>query len=153
MKKRVCLAVILGLPPLVLVAAALIIAFGQDRELRLPDGSTLRIRQVVYATTFKYDHYRGTPMHRMLEKLVPVRGQLRWGIRSSRGVGFTCGPNGATNLFLLTSQRGSPINGAITLERIQVSDQPLFCSAWGGGRQVAHGYLCRPALPVRRVRR
>ena len=116
-------AVMFVVLPLILLAAVIIRSNRQHRQIKLPDGSTLRIDQVVYATAYRYNHYQGTPFHRILENLIPPQWQIRLGFRSARGGGFIFGATGITNLFLMTSQRGVGATNAITLERLQAVDQ------------------------------
>ena len=106
----------------ILVGTALLIANFRGRTARLPDGSILEIKEIAYARTYRYQHYRGAWWERGLNRVLPLQWRLRLNVPSTSGGGFMYGDAGTTNFIIVTSQHRGFTNNPIQLERIHVVD-------------------------------
>src|SRR6266487_2574127 len=118
MKRRL----LLGLVVATFLAAALVLllldASHRYPVRRLPYGSELAVIKIAFTNGYSYQHYRGTRLQRNLNDVVPALCKLRLCIQTPGGGGFRLGDTSLTNLFLVTTQKGSSASSPISLARI-----------------------------------
>ncbi len=124
---------------------------GQVR--RLPDGSTLELRQVVCtAKSFNYSHQTGGKFLRLAAPVLRVVAPGRFNV-SSGSFGF--GGDGNTNLIAITVARVGASAGGSYMGRLRVFDEQgnLYDARWGASTlgmqgETVHGWQIR-AFPRR----
>ncbi len=120
---------------------------------RLPDGSTLELRTIVFMTNYSYSHQPGNRLQRLIGPITPAFIRNRF--FPSGGSSFGFGSDGNTNLMVITVNRNSAPNWWSSLARLRVFDEQrnVYDARWGAntiGRpgEVAHGWQIR-AFPRR----
>jgi hypothetical protein len=121
---------------------------------RLPDGSTLELRQVFYcATNSSYSHRRGNRLQRFIAPITPAFIRNRFFPAGSGSFGF--GSDGNTNLMVITVNRSGTPNWWSSLARLRVADEQgnVYDARWGSHTlglpgEVVHGWQVR-AFPRR----
>lgn len=103
------------------------------RVRRLPDGSTLSLRQVAFVATnsFTYSHRPGGPLARLLAPVLPNWARSRLGLLGGGGFGFSL--EGTTNLLVVTVNRtaGSRQGSAIGRLCLFDDDGDVYDACWG----------------------
>ncbi|MBI4660620.1 MAG: hypothetical protein HY735_17425 [Verrucomicrobia bacterium] len=121
-----------------LLVAVIVAVLNVDRSdvgrvRKLPDGSTLSLREVALAATnYSYSHRSGGRILRLFGPVLP--GFLRSYFRITSGsLGF--GSVGNTNLIAITVHRHPAQNRGLAAGRLRVSDDQgnVFDAAWGAG--------------------
>lgn len=127
-------------------------ASGGRRIQRLADGSTLEIRQVIFANGFQYKHQAGNRLLRLIVPILPAFIKNRVPL-SSGSFGF--GSDGNTNLFVITVNSSRAQGWWSGLRRLVVFDGQgnTHDACWGASTlgmpgEVVYGWQLR-AFPRR----
>src|SRR5436309_7651942 len=111
----------------VLIVAAFLLALdrspgGDVGTVRgLPDGSTLELRQVLFAKGYQYQHQSGNRFTRFVAPMTPAFIRNRFFPSFSGSFGF--GGDENTNLIVVTVNRCSAPNWWSSLARLRVFDE------------------------------
>src|SRR6266536_6392128 len=121
---------------------------------RLPDGSTLELRQVIFANGYQYKHQTGNRFVRLVAPVTPAFIKNRFFPPSFSG-SFGFGGDGNTNLILVTVNRSKAPNWWSSLARLRVFDEQgnVYDARWGSHTlgytgEIVHGWQVR-AFPRR----
>jgi hypothetical protein len=121
---------------------------------RLPDGSTLLLREAVFTATnsYTYTHQSGNKLLRFLAPILPGSIARRFNLA---GGSFGFGIDGNTNLIVITVNRSGSSSRGSSVGRLQVFDNPTnaFDACWGANTlglptETVHGWTVR-AFPRR----
>ncbi|HXT38810.1 MAG TPA: hypothetical protein VN887_02185 [Candidatus Angelobacter sp.] len=118
---------------------------------RLPDGSTLELRQVAFTNGFQYHHQTGNRLQRLIGPIMPAFVRNRFFSSGSGSFGF--GNDGNANLFAITVNRGGVINSSLARLRVFDEQGNFYDASWGANTlgfpgEVAQGWQIR-AFPRR----
>src|SRR5207302_10764877 len=97
---------------------------------RLPDGSTLELRTIAFATNYTYRYQGGNRLQRFIAPILPD-ALKKWLVPPQTGsLGWD---NGDTNLFVITVNRNPAANWSSQLSRLVVFDEQtnLYDAALG----------------------
>ena len=143
----------------VLIVAAFLLALdrspgGDVGTVRgLPDGSTLELRQVLFAKGYQYQHQSGNRFTRFVAPMTPAFIRNRFFPSFSGSFGF--GGDENTNLIVVTVNRCSAPNWWSSLARLRVFDEQgnVYDARWGSHTlgypgEIVHGWQIR-AFPRR----